>query len=358
MKYFDTYTSNTAASTQNQHTFHSDGEISAGRVYYKVSKGGEFNYSLLFSNTVDSTFGNGGQSHANEVCDPWVIRSAKIGRCKGDIDHASVEFCTVTFGGNAEKHVSPGEFFATDPVKLQFDSGDYLCFEMTFSGTLLPYHEEVIIPVFRKSDGEWISDKRMPLPGIVGCDRPVTKRISYIGDSITQGIGTAYDSYTHWNAVLSEMIGYDGISHYNCGIGCARAQDTASGGAWFYKAKRCDIAVVCIGTNDLMQRLPEEGLRRDIIQTVELLLSEGITVVLQTVPPFELYEDRIPVWERLNRMICRELADKVALVFDVGEAIGQKGAPYVPIYGGHPNAEGCRIWAEKLYFAMKNNGII
>ena len=369
MKYFGKFTSNTTASTQNQHIFHSDGEIRTSRVFYKITAGGEYGYSLLFSNITDSTYSDGKLSHANLVCRPWEIHSARMGKCQGNIDFggditetaelngAVTDWKDITFEGCTAKHVAPGEFFATDSVTMDFETGDYLCLEMTYSGTVMPYHEEVIIPVFAKADGGWVFDKKMPLPGMVGCDRDVQKKIVYLGDSITQGIGTAMNSYTHWNAVLAEKIG-NGYSHWNAGIGFARAMDTASDGAWMYKVKHSDIIVCCIGANDVLQNQPEEQIRRDVGKTVDYLVRDGRTVVLQTIPPFEYAEQHIPVWERLNEMIKTELADKVAMVFDVGAAIGQPDTPHAPIYGGHPNAEGCRIWGEKLYTAMRENGIV
>ncbi len=369
MKYFDKYTSNTTASTQNQSIFHSDGKLRTGRVFYKITVGGEYNYSLLFSNITDSTFADGKLSHANLVCRPWEIHSARIGKCPGNIvfgrdisdtakiNNSVIEFHKITFGGKTEKHVAPGEFFTTDPVKLALATGDYLCFEMTYSGTVMPYHHEIIIPVFLKADSGWVFDRYMPLPGMVGCDRQTDKKIVYLGDSITQGIGTTMNSYTHWNAVLAEKIGTR-HSHWNAGIGFARANDTASDGAWMYKTKHSDIVVVCIGANDVLQNMPEEGIRRDIIRTVDLLARDGRTVILQTIPPFEYTENQIPVWKRLNNMIKTELVNRVAMIFDVGAAIGQPDAPHAPIYGGHPNAEGCRIWGEKLYEAMVECGVI
>lgn len=191
---------------------------------------------------------------------------------------------------------------------------------------------------------------------MVGCDRQVKGRIVYLGDSITQGIGTSMNSYTHWNAILAEKIGGE-YSHWNLGLGFGRANDIASDGAWMYKAKHSDIIVICAGTNDLF-RNPEEQIRRDLCTIVDILTHNGRTVVLQTIPPFEYSEGEITAWKRLNQYIKYELADRVAMVFDVGAVIGQPDAPHTPIYNGHPNAEGCRIWGEALYKAMVECGIV
>ena len=80
MKFFETYTSNTLASAENQHYFISEDKEKeqTGRAFYKIFAGGKYNYSFLFSNTIDSTFGNGSVSHMNLVCDEWEILSARV----------------------------------------------------------------------------------------------------------------------------------------------------------------------------------------------------------------------------------------------------------------------------------------
>ena len=83
MQYFEQYRSNTYAGSGNQLYFRmNDGEIRTGRVFYKISVQGEYNYSILFSNIIDSTFSNGSISHKNLICDSWKIHNAKIGKCK------------------------------------------------------------------------------------------------------------------------------------------------------------------------------------------------------------------------------------------------------------------------------------
>lgn len=367
MEFFNTYTSNTTAASGNQHIFTSDNTPRAGRVFYRITNAGRYNYALLFSNITDSTFADGNVSHKNMICRPWEIISVRVGKCGREvfseelsdadgINAAVTDFRDITFGGCRRKNVAPGEFFTTDPVMMEFDAGDYLCVELTYAGELMPYHEESLLPIFAKTADGWVYDRKMPLPGMIGCDRPVRARIGYLGDSITQGIGTAYNSYAHWNAVLAEKIGGD-YAHWNLGLGFARANDIASDGAWLYKAKHNDIIVVCAGTNDLF-RNPEDQIRRDLCDTVDILAGEGRTVVLQTIPPFEFSDAEIAVWKRLNEYIKGELADRVAMVFDVGSCIGQPDAPHIPIYGGHPNAEGCRLWADGLYEAMRKCGIV
>lgn len=189
MKYFDKYSSNTYAGSGNQlHFSMRNGEIGTGRVLYKISVQGEYNYSILFSNIIDSTYADGSISHKNLICDSWKIHSARIGKCKkidaakevsemivadeGEDKEADIvvsELKDITFNGQKFKIVMPGEFFSSDSIKLEFDMDEYLCLEITFSGEMIPYHEESLLPVFIRENGDWKYSKYMPFAGMFKC---------------------------------------------------------------------------------------------------------------------------------------------------------------------------------------------
>lgn len=364
MKYFEKYSSNTCASSANQHIFSmAEDEIKTGRIFYKITHSGTYNYSLLFSNILDSTYGYGDISHKNMICSPWKIHEAKIGKCSKDaipdnfvatdiatqVNNQVHDLKQITFGGNISKVVAPGEFFSSDEIELGFEENEYLCFQLTFSGTVLPYHEETLLPVYQKTENGWIYSNQMPFPGMIGCDRAVNSRIAFIGDSITQGIGAKPNSYAHWNAVLSEMLGQNN-AYWNLGIGFARADDMATDSAWSYKAKHNDTVIVCFGVNDILRGFTEEQLIKNLEKIADIFLSAGLKVILQTIPPFDYVEDKRCLWINANNFIRNELSKKVTLVFDVVPFLQQDDLhPYNAKYGGHPNELGCKVWAEGLY---------
>ena len=364
MNYFNKYSSNTYASSANQHVFRMDkSEIRTGRVFYKITNGGAYNYSLLFSNIIDSTYADGSVSYKNLVCDEWEIVSARVGKCKSEIfgedfieeqktaeiNDSVTDFIDLTFDGKKAKNVSPGEFFYCDEFLFDVNKNDYLCLEITFKGEIIPYHEESLLPIFKKTENGWIYSREMPLCGMVGCDRSVDKKIAFVGDSITQGIGTEPNSYKHWNALLSERLSGDN-SYWNLGIGYARADDFASGGAWFYKAKNCDIAFVCFGVNDLIRGFTGEQVINNLEKIIECLKKENIKIILQTVPPFDYGRDKIEAWKKVNEYILTVLKSKVDYVFDNRYVLGvSEELLHMAKYGGHPNAEGSKIWADALY---------
>ena len=194
--YFNQFTSNTYAGSGNQFFFTMPkDEIRCGRVFYQITESGTYRYSVLFSNTMDSTYENGSVSQKNIICAPWKIHGAKIGRCNNipsnkelwelvmDEDIIVTDFLDITFDGELPKEVNTGELFSSDPVQCTFQKGEYLCLEITFSGTQIPYHEETLLPVFTQHQDGWKYDKKMPFASMIGCDRAVIKKIGYFGFS-------------------------------------------------------------------------------------------------------------------------------------------------------------------------------
>lgn len=373
MEYFKHYSSNTYAGSGNQLYFNMpEGKIETGRVFYKISVGGEYNYSILFSNIIDSTYSDGSVSRKNLICSGWRLHNAKIGRCKKitaakeisemtvadeneerDADIIVSDLKDITFNGQKHKDVMPGEFFSSDPIRLDFDIDEYLCLEITFSGEMIPYHEESLLPVFIKENGAWKYSKHMPFAGMIGCDREVKGKIAYLGDSITQGIGTPINSYKHWNAVLSQKIG-DDYAFWNLGIGYGRANDAASDGAWLYKAKQNDIVFVCYGVNDILQGQPEEQIKSDLTYIVNALKKSGGEVILQTIPPFDYVGGDIEKWRSINTYIKTVLKDSADYVFDNAPILGEGEFLSAAKFGGHPDERGCAAWAEALYAEIKS----
>ena len=353
MRYFEKYTSNTLASAENQHFFLNEDpdKENTARVFYKVFAKGSYGYSFLFSNIIDSTYHNGSVSHMNLVCDEWEILSAAVAIVDGcdcqtmpRIDN----FRPITFGGKASKTVNPGEFFSSDEIKLDAEKGQFLCLELSFKGRMIPYHEESIIPIFTLENGEWKYCRKMPLACMVGVDRQVRKRIGFIGDSITQGIGTPNNSYKHYAAVVADILGEEN-SYWDIGIGYARGNDAATDGAWLFKAKQLDIITVCFGVNDINMGFTADQLIANLEKILAFLHKAGVKVIMQTVPPYNYSPERRAVWEKVNGHILNEMSKYADGVFDVVPILGKgDDEPHMAKFGGHPNSEGNRLWGIAL----------
>lgn len=340
MNYFEEFTSNTLAAGGNQSIFHPQGER-VGRVYYKVFCGGYYRYAFLFSDVIDSTFADGSLSRSEDTCGGYTITKLSVGVCEAPGDSPALQ--PVTFGGAASYTLQTGETVYTDTVALCAEAGQYLCVEIGFSGTTVPCHTETQIPVFVKENDRFVPSTKVPLPGMVGCDRKARHRVAFLGDSITQGIGVEPNSYLHWNAVLAERLGHDN-SYWNLGLGYGRAMDAAKNGAWLNKAKQADVVTVCFGVNDIGRGRTAEQIVNDLTFIVKTLRESGCRVLLQTVPPFEYSDENRVKWEQINHTLRTEVCALADGFFDVVCVLGSDSSRF----GGHPNAEGCRLWADGL----------
>ncbi len=400
------YTSNTTAGCANQHYFESDGSRRVGRAYFRIFAGGEYNYSLLFSGILDGSYRR--LSFHDEPCSDWIIHSAKVGRLKAFPEGVAPESITenaalspewlapLTFDGKRSREADAALFYS-DPVRLAFNKDEYLCLELEYSGKRIPCHPEVTIPIYNlvknkaslpnyaekaaqarafavgsiteslgdtvseqtenaapNEDASWEYTVNMPLPCMIGCDRPVKERIAYLGDSITQGADLPVGSYDHWASRLAERLGAE-FSHWNLGIGLGKASDVAQGGVWYQKAASQDTVFVCYGVNDINSDYEADYIKICLYAILKNLKSLGKKVVLQTVPPFNYPEPRRTVWHEVNRYIKEELSKIADRVFDPNYILSlSPDEPHITRFGGHPSPEGCALWAEALYSAISD----
>ncbi len=352
-EFFRDFHSNTLAGSGNQSWFENGdaGAAVVGRVFYRVFAGGEYRYSLLFSDAMDSTFSDGRHSYVNQALGGWEILSARVGiAARADMEGFDEpgEWRALTFDGAPRRVVTPGECFAADPVVLRAEKDAYLCLETTVRGARIPCHPETLLPSFVKTEAGWTRSVNTLFAGMVGCDRPVKLRVAYLGDSITQGCGTRYNAYEHWSAVLSEALGTE-YAFWNLGLGYARARDAATDGGWLYKAKQNDLAVVCLGVNDMPREASAEAIMQSLRTVVGRLREAGVRVLLQTIPPFNNAGAERERWLKVNDWIRSTLAFEADAWFDVVPVLSESPErPYMARYGGHPDGTGCAAWAAAL----------
>ena len=72
MNYFNIFKSNTLAGSGNQCFYTADeNEISKCRIFYRIYHAGEYEYSFLLSNIIDSTFADGSESYKDLIIGEW-----------------------------------------------------------------------------------------------------------------------------------------------------------------------------------------------------------------------------------------------------------------------------------------------
>jgi lysophospholipase L1-like esterase len=183
--------------------------------------------------------------------------------------------------------------------------------------------------------------------------------VTFLGDSITQGLGTAPFAYEFWVARLANALP-EGVFVRNLGLGFARAEDAARDGVWLEKAKTAKRVVLCLGTNDLLQRSRRGDANlaslvfEDVRKTALLLKAAGVRVFLLSVPPFDWQGDVKEAWQNVNLRLQNEVAPLLdgffvtARVWGKAPPIDNEAAYTDERSGSHPNGEGGRAMAEAL----------
>ena len=348
-EFFDNFASDCAAGSANQRlTGFPEEKTYTGKTAFKLTNGGK-NYSLMFSGEIDSTYGAGEIYLAGSVGDVWTIKKIRVGKTSARYE-APLTWKDVYFGGKAEKTVKSGEEFCSDAFELDAKADDYLQYEITFSGTRFPYHEEIQLDcLLKEEDGEFTAGKAFPVPLMIASDRRIKEKIGFLGDSITQGIGAPAEAYAHWVSLIAKALGSE-KSVYNLGIGFARAYDAATDKGWLARAKRCDEVNVCLGVNDIINGRSASQLKADLTYIVRALKNAGCRVIIFTVPPFDFYESKLTVWREVNEYIRFTLKNEADGFFDFAKVLGKEfPEEHIAKFGGHPSEEGSRaIAAEYL----------
>ena len=341
------YFSNTFAGTCNNCTLYFDTTTTiTGRIFYKVSVAGGYNYIFYFSNNAFSTFDNGSSSYANLKGGEYKIHSAKAGYCACEYtEFDGSGLSELTFSGQREKVVNAGEEFWSNAIFINAEKDGYLVFEWTVEGDKFSYTPDKIIPAQVLKNGKFELDNAFPQPNMVACDRSIDKKVVFLGDSITQGLGTEFNAYKFWLARIGEtLVPKHGV--WNIGLGFGRAQDAASDKVWLSCAKIANFVNVCYGINDILQGRTTDEIKNDIKTIVLKLVNSGIKVGIFTVPPFDFEDYRENMRQEINAFIFKEIAPLVEYVFDFAKALANPEKPNFTVHGDHPDNEGCRIAAQ------------
>ncbi len=351
--YFYNFASLSSAASGNQTFFTGAEGHMESVVFYRFSTEVNCPVSLLFSDNIDSTFEDGSHSRAGDTLGGWKLLFAAISVTEKPDPHVTVKERPLSFEGKGWKAVQKGEWFASDPLEVQGKKGDYLRLHLIFEGGKIPCLKETLLDSYRMVDGKWVFSADTPLASMIGGARKVKAKIAFLGDSITEGIGTQPGSYEGFVPQIASMLGEE-YAVWNLGIGYARAADAARNGSFLLKATSCDGVVLCLGTNDLLQTGDPKQLIENLRSVVSLLDSAGKRLLVQALPPFDYEGEAIEKWKSVNRFIREELGRKFPVFDPVPFLSPDKEHPYIAVYGGHPNAEGCRKWADRLYEKMRH----
>ena len=228
-----------------------------------------------------------------------------------------------------------------------------------FAGKDIPYTpDKSLLPCFIENGDTLTPSCDFPQPVVIGTPWDLPE-LTFLGDSITQGLGTLPFRYESWVARISRAL-RGRIAVRNLGLGFARAEDAASRGIWLEKAKTGKYVTVCLGVNDLLQLSPTlscEALETRVYASIETIVTElkatGAKILLLAIPPFHWSGVAKDAWYRINARIRAELAPTVAHFMDTPTVWGVEDAPHMAKYGkeppdGHPDGNGGAAMADAL----------
>lgn len=324
----DTYVSNTVIST-GSNTVIKNAEHVTYRAWFPVEAAGEYDYRFYFSNTVDSTWGDGSESYVGMSGGSYTIEKATVydGGTEFDANVEPTVSAAVTFSGSAAKEVAPDETFWSNPVTLNVPEGHYLLWEWTVNGTNIPAisMSNLTYAYADKGDGKgFLYTNEIPVPQLVGCDRKVKTRIVTLGDSVTQGCQTSEFGYQFWAAQLLDQLGTEDYSLWNLGIGYARASDCARQGNWLNR------------------------IEADVRKITRTCTDAGIRTILWNSPPFDMTPELDGIRTAYNETVEGIAKDNGAIYFDVASLLADPSDASKTVYGQHPNDEGGTVITDAL----------
>ena len=165
------------------------------------------------------------------------------------------------------------------------------------------------------------------------------------GDSLTYGTGAAEtESYP---VVLGQLIGRKVVK---AGV---PGELTAQGLMRLPRVieeHRPALMIVCLGGNDMLRRMDEAQVRKNLREIIGVIRAQGIAVVLVGVPKPALIASAPAFYDELAKEFGIPYEGKI--VTDVMYQLELKADPI------HPNAKGYRRMAEAIAELLKKAGAI
>lgn len=172
-----------------------------------------------------------------------------------------------------------------------------------------------------------------------------------LGDSLTAGYGL--DPEQAWPALLAARTGWQIV---NGGVSGDQTADALARLPALMDEHAPKLVLVTLGGNDMLRKLPEAQTRGNLARILALTGSRGAQPVLLATPRPSVAGI---VFQRLSAApfyaeIARER--KVPLIEDaIAEVLSD---PDLKLDQLHPNAEGQRVLADKLFDALRKLGYV
>ena len=174
-----------------------------------------------------------------------------------------------------------------------------------------------------------------------------TKKLLIFGDSISAGYGIKESE--NWVALLTDKLNENSKINYIL-INSSVSGDTTSGGLnrlkWLLEKKDTDIAIVCLGANDMLRGIKPNLIKQNLNQIMEILKEQKVTVLLAGMLAQETFGE---MYKKRFDKIYPELAKKFEVAFLPFLLDGVALNPKLNLKDGkHPNHEGIKLISKNL----------
>ncbi|CAA6810045.1 MAG: Unknown protein [uncultured Sulfurovum sp.] len=162
-----------------------------------------------------------------------------------------------------------------------------------------------------------------------------------IGDSLTFGYNAP--SSKSYPSVLAQLTGHKII---NAGINGDTSYDGLQRLPQLLHDPSITRMILCFGGNDILQNLPLDNLKTNLIEMIRMAKEKNIEVLLVGVPNMTLFGlSSLELYEEVAE------SEEVALSSDIlANILSQPSLKSDQI---HPNAKGYKQMAEKIYESLK-----
>ena len=242
---------------------------------------------------------------------PLTVGAVSAARSDGRAGLLSGSVQPVAFGGKTSVVIPPGAEVESDQVPLEVEAGQPLAVSMFLPAAppVMTQHSVALQTSYISRPGDWTFGDASAFPTrilswlvLTGVDvlapRPVNAVVT-MGDSITDGVGSAPDVDERWPDALSAELatagGTDVMSVLNAGIARNRLlnDDTIGGGDSPLTRFDRDVegatgatdVVLHIGTNDVAARRPAAEIIEGLQKFAERARGAGKRVYLTTITP-------------------------------------------------------------------------
>lgn len=166
------------------------------------------------------------------------------------------------------------------------------------------------------------------------------------GDSLTYGTG-ANPQTESYPAVLA---GLSGRTVINAGVPGEISSEGLNRLGQILEKHLPDLVLLCHGGNDLIRKLDETALSQNLAQMVSQIRAQGAEVVILSVPKPGVFLKPAPLYSQLATDLRLPIANEI--IADVESKTSLKSDAI------HPNAEGYRLIAERVYQLLTSSGAL